>query len=128
VTDCQVQPLNRLLAEGGSLDEALKGAADGLIVETLARRRCQPLTGCADLDDETERAAASPPPLWGEGQGGGKSQTSIIGIPPTPSPSPHFGGAPPARRGGESAQRLACRARPNSGVPVGQFRLRPRGA
>jgi len=82
VTDCQVQPLNRLLAEGGSLDEALKGAADGLIVETLARRRCQPLTGCADLDDETERAAASPPPLWGRDRVGGNHRPRISGFPP----------------------------------------------
>ena len=61
-----------------------------------------------------------PSPLVGEGQGGGESQTSNIGIPPTPSPCP--------QGGGESAQRPACRAGPNSAVPVGLFRLRPSGS
>jgi small GTP-binding protein len=61
-----------------------------------------------------------PSPLVGEGQGGGESQTSEIGAPPTPSPCP--------QGGGESAQRPACRAGPNSAVPVGLFRLRPSGS
>ena len=48
------------------------------------------------LDDETERATASPPPLWG-GTGWGDTRTKV-GVPPTPNPSP--------QGGGESAQRL----------------------
>jgi 16S rRNA (guanine527-N7)-methyltransferase len=39
----------------------------------------------------------------GEGQGGGDGRTSEVGIPPTPSPSPHHaGGVSSTRRGGES--------------------------
>ena len=56
-----------------------------------------------------------PSPLAGEGQGGGEPRTSRFGVPPTPNPSPHLSGAPPARRGGEShwrkwggASRRAC--------------------
>jgi aerobic carbon-monoxide dehydrogenase medium subunit len=52
-----------------------------------------------------------PSPLVGEGQGGGESQTSHLGAPPTPNPSPLFGGAPPARRGGEAAHPDWARAR-----------------
>jgi uncharacterized protein len=37
-------------------------------------------------------AAIVPSPLVGEGQGGGDGRTSIVGIPPTPSPSPQGGG------------------------------------
>src|SRR6185503_21334849 len=33
-----------------------------------------------------------PSPLVGEGQGGGDCRTSIVGIPPTPNPSPQGGG------------------------------------
>ena len=41
-----------------------------------------------------------PPPLRGR-PGGGESQSSTVGIPPTPNPSPGHGGAvPPARGGG----------------------------
>src|SRR6185295_14544726 len=43
-----------------------------------------------------------PSPLVGEGQGGGESQTSKIGSPPTPSPSPQGGGEPHRTRGWES--------------------------
>src|SRR5687767_891437 len=58
------------------------------------------------LDDETERAAASPPPscrrrvfdtTWGRDRVG-DCRTSKVGVPPTPSPSP--------QGGGESAHRL----------------------
>src|SRR6185503_18095163 len=42
----------------------------------------------------------------GEGQGGGDCRTSKVGIPPTPSPSPHHAeGVSSTRRGGESAAR-----------------------
>ena len=42
----------------------------------------------------------------GEGQGGGKSQISEVGVPPTPNPSPRRAeGAPSGRRGGESEWR-----------------------
>jgi isoleucyl-tRNA synthetase len=52
----------------------------------------------------TTSAAVVPSPLVGEGQGGGDSRTSNVGIPPTPNPSPRrAGGAPSARRGGEFA-------------------------
>ena len=33
-----------------------------------------------------------PSPLVGEGQGGGDSRTSAVGLPPTPNPSPQGGG------------------------------------
>jgi hypothetical protein len=33
-----------------------------------------------------------PSPLVGEGQGGGESQNSDVGVPPTPIPSPQGGG------------------------------------
>jgi 16S rRNA G527 N7-methylase RsmG len=37
----------------------------------------------------------------GEGQGGGDSRTSVVGVPPTPNPSPHHaGGVSSTRRGG----------------------------
>jgi protein ImuB len=45
-----------------------------------------------------------PSPLVEEGQGGGDCRTSKVGNPPTPSPSPHFGGAPSSRRGGASGR------------------------
>ncbi len=48
-----------------------------------------------------------PSPLVGEGQGGGDIVREVV--PPTPNPSPHFGGAPPARRGGESRWRKRAR-------------------
>ena len=40
-----------------------------------------------------------PSPLVGEGQGGGDCRTSIVGIPPTPNPSPQGGGEPVGVRG-----------------------------
>jgi carbon-monoxide dehydrogenase medium subunit len=48
-------------------------------------------------------------PLVGQGQDGGESQTWNVVVPPPPNPAPHIGGAPPARRGGES--RRGCDAR-----------------
>ncbi|MFZ1104432.1 MAG: PHP domain-containing protein, partial [Hyphomicrobiaceae bacterium] len=56
-----------------------------------------------EANTEIERGACHtvPSPLVGEGQGGGDCRTPKVGSPPTPSPSPHLGGAPPARRGGE---------------------------
>jgi error-prone DNA polymerase len=67
-----------------------------------------------EADTETERGASHtvPSPLVGEGQGGGDCRTSDVRVSPTPNPSPHSSGAPPARRGGESR----C-ARGEEGVP-----------
>jgi isoleucyl-tRNA synthetase len=42
-----------------------------------------------------------PSPLVGEGQGGGDSRTSEVGVPPTPNPSPQ-GGGESAQRSGEA--------------------------
>src|SRR6185437_6660964 len=83
-------------------------------------QRCQPTTGWRRPLMTKRSAPQRPLPPCGGGTGWGESQTSNIGVPPTPSPSP--------QGGGKSAQRLACRARPNSAVPVGQFRLRRGGA
>ena len=47
-----------------------------------------------------------PSPLVGEGQGGGESQTSEIGAPPTPSPCPQ-GGRESGRGRGEAGDRLS---------------------
>jgi hypothetical protein len=43
----------------------------------------------------------APSPLVGEGQGGGDRRTLAMGVPPTPNPSPQWGG--------ESARRLGTR-------------------
>ena len=51
-----------------------------------------------------------PSPLVGEGQGGGESQTSEIGAPPTPSPCPQ-GGRESGRGRGEARDRLSGPAR-----------------
>jgi branched-chain amino acid transport system ATP-binding protein len=54
------------------------------------------------VEEMRGRRHSVPSPLAGEGQGGGDCRTFDVGSPPTPSPSPHVGGAPSARRGGES--------------------------
>jgi nucleoside triphosphate diphosphatase len=62
-----------------------------------------------------ERAAGAAPGFWerikAQERAAGNSMESAA-VPPTPHPSPHFGSAPPARRGGEQVTTLA-------GVPVG---------
>src|SRR6185295_13732525 len=65
-------------------------------------------------------APQRPLPPCGGGTGWGGIPDFEYRIPPTPCPSP--------QGGEESAQRLACRVGPNSAVPVGLFRLRPRGS
>src|SRR5688572_1574153 len=52
------------------------------------------------LPQIADAALGVPSPLVGEGQGGGESQTSEVGAPPTSSPSPQ-GGGESARRSGE---------------------------
>src|SRR6185295_6419442 len=42
------------------------------------------------LEDETERAAAAPPPLWGRDRVGGNPKPRISGFPPPLAP-PHKG-------------------------------------
>jgi CO/xanthine dehydrogenase Mo-binding subunit/aerobic-type carbon monoxide dehydrogenase small subunit (CoxS/CutS family) len=61
-------------------------------VPVLPHRLWEALNG-----GQTERLSV-PSPLVGEGQGGGDSRTSEVGLPPTPNPSP--------QGGGESARRL----------------------
>jgi hypothetical protein len=51
-----------------------------------------------------------PSPLVGEGQGGGDSRTSKVGLAPTPDPSPPGGGAQVVQRG--SAPHLRQRSAP----------------
>src|SRR5262245_33456232 len=64
------------------------------------------------LTDRIERGASRsvPSPLVGEGQGGGESQTSKVGVPPTPNPSPQGGGESGRRKWG-GASRCDCRKR-----------------
>ncbi len=50
-----------------------------------------------------------PSPLVGEGQGGGDSRTSRLGVPPTPSPSPQGGGESSRRLRRGCAVRLGLR-------------------
>src|SRR5688572_7489571 len=50
--------------------------------------------GSPTLDDETERAAASPPPLWGRDRVGGIAEPRGPGIPPPLAP-PHKGEGDP---------------------------------
>jgi len=61
-----------------------------------------------------QRAAGAAPGFWerikAEERAAGSRMAGDV-VPPTPNPSPHFGGAPPARRGGEQVGVLA-------GVPV----------
>jgi 16S rRNA G527 N7-methylase RsmG len=68
----------------------------GLVIAILLAERTVPLAPPLPISVSS--------PLVGEGQGGGDSRTSNVGIPPTPNPSPRrAGGAPSARRGGEFA-------------------------
>jgi acyl dehydratase len=66
-----------------------------------------PAPAYADEELEITIGAEAEPSLSGfpEGQGGGDCRTSEVGSSPTPSPSPHSSGTPPARRGGESGRR-----------------------
>jgi DNA ligase 1 len=43
-----------------------------------------------------------PSPLVGEGQGGGDCRTFVVGMPPTPNPSPQGGGEPVVQEGWET--------------------------
>src|SRR5262245_49959292 len=69
-----------------------------------------------------------PSPLVGEGQGGGESRTSEVGVPPTPNPSPQGGGESGrgALRGNQTLRELALQAIAETEfVPLsGQNRLR----
>ena len=51
-------------------------------------------TGCSSA----ALGVSVPSPLVGEGQGGGESQISDVGRPPTPNPSPQGGGESPRRK------------------------------
>ena len=76
--------------------EAVQTAdTQGIAIEGLASVRSRAET----LNLEIEQGAGRhvPSPLVGEGQGGGESQASKVGVPPTPNPSPQGGGE--SRRG-----------------------------
>ncbi len=91
------------LQRGGPRDVAAirdsLAAAQGCVELLGAASGALPLSSAVDIERRMRHRV--PSPLVGEGQGGGESPTSRGVVPPTPSPSPHLGGAPPARRGGE---------------------------
>src|SRR5688572_1581741 len=73
------------------------------------------------LDDETERAAASPPPLWGRDRVGGIAEHLRWGFPPPLTP-PHKG---------EGNPRTAClwlHHPTHVPSPIDEFRFRPCGS
>ncbi len=94
-------PQNKLLADISGkpmvrrvVEAALASKARPVLVVTghMAADVAAAVEGVWASQIEQGERRRVPSPLVGEGQGGGDSRTSKVGVPPTPSPSPQGGG------------------------------------
>jgi HemY protein len=86
--------------------DPLAGEDHGPVIEHRAEAAVPMQSAIATRDSGRMRAAASPPPLAGEGQGGGTQKDASVQAHPLPTPPPQAGEGDRARQADEAEYRF----------------------